>query len=361
MKDSERSIAFALGGLAGNNAFGAGFLEAARVQGVTPSAISCTSGQIFWVYKYLQCLDGGAPLRDVLAEEIAKVASTHNVNLDMASVALWGRPGVFRPAYVEYATDMLSNSFQAWQRIFKSGGNTFMLQEALQTLPGRLLVPLFPDEFYEEISEAFNKSAIGIAFNSYNPLDGYEYVHLNERARLLLAQKSKRMNAYDKDKESRSRERTTYNEITPDTVRGGLRIYQYGFDDKHGRFLDGSYYRQIMLAELVCATDIFVVRPVSYSWLDDTLPTSYIGIEDLKTEVAFNGAYAGERQQICLINALLASGDLPAAKYHRIDLHEIEIGKQRGFLDYIFEKPEVFDESYAKSTERLKEALAPAS
>ena len=361
MTDDNRPIAFALGGLAGNNAFGAGFLEAARVQGVTPSMISCTSGQIFWVYKYLQCLNGGAPLRDVLAEEIAKVASTHNINLDMASVALWGRPGVFRPAYVEYATDMLRNSFQAWQNIFKSGGNTFMLQEALQTLPGRLLVPLFSDEFYAEIGEAFNKSEIGIAFNSYNPLDGCEYVHLNEKARSLLTQKSKRKNAYDKDKESRSRERTIYNDITPETVRGGLRIYQYGFDEKHGRFLDGAYYRQIMLAELVYATDIFAVRPVSYSWLEDSLPTSYIGIEDLKTEVAFNGAYAGERQQICLVNNLLEGGDLSPAKYHRINLHEIEIGKQRGFLDYIFEKVEVFDEALAKSTERLKEVLAPMS
>lgn len=35
--DSEQPIAFALGGLAGNNAFGARFLEAARVQGIIPA------------------------------------------------------------------------------------------------------------------------------------------------------------------------------------------------------------------------------------------------------------------------------------------------------------------------------------
>ncbi len=361
MTDRERSIAFALGGLAGNNAFGAGFLEAARVQGVTPSMISCTSGQIHWVHQYLRCRVGGTPLRDVLAEEIAKVASTHNINLDMASVALWGRPGVFRPAYIEYATDILSNSFQAWQRIFKSSGNTFMLQEALQTLPGRLLVPLFSDTFYAEISDAFNNSEIGIAFNSYSPLDGCEHVHLNERARGLLTQKSQRQHGYEKGKASQHRARTAYDDITPETVRDGLRIYQYGFEGQQGRFLDGAYYRQIMLAELVYASDIFVVRPINHTWLNDALPTSYIGIEDLKTEVAFNGAYAGERQQVCLINALLQRGDLPAGKYHHIDLHEIEIAKQRGFLDYIFEKVEIFDEAYAECTERLKSVLARAS
>jgi hypothetical protein len=354
---SQRPIAFALGGLAGNNAFGAGFLEAARTQGINPSMISCTSGQIFWVYKYLQCRHEKVSLREVLLEEIAKVATTGNINADMAAVALWGRPGVFRPAYLEYATDLLGNSLQAWQHIVASGGNTFLLQEALQTLPGRVLVPLFPKAFFAKISKAFNTSKIGIAFNSYNPLDGCEYVHLNQAARDLLTEKSKRKNAYDKGQPSRHRERTTYDDITPETVRDGLWIYQYGFDQKHGCFLDGAYYRQIMLAELVYATDIFVVRPISYRWIGP-LPTSQIAIEDLKTEVGFNGTYAGERHQIYLINSLVERGDLSPEKYHHIRLHEIEIAQQRGFMDYVFEDLEVFDEAYVASMAALKTYLA---
>lgn len=341
-----RRIAFALGGLAGNNAFGAGFLAAARSRGIVPGMISCTSGQLFWVYKYLDHLNGGPPLREVLADEIDRVSTTRNINLDMASVALMGRPGVFRPAYMEYAADLLRNSMKAMEHIVATGGNTFLLQEALQTLPGRVLVPLFPDSFYESISAALNASPIGIAFNSYNPVDGYETVHLNRTARTRLKSKSNRPSAYDKGEPNPHRERTYYGDIAPETVRDGLWIYQYGFDQKHGAFLDGAYYRQIMLAELVDATDIFVARPVSYRWIGP-MPTSYVGIEDLKTEVGVNGAYAGERQQICLVNAFVERGLLPPEQYHRINLHEIEIAQQRGFLDYIFEKLEVFDQAYA--------------
>lgn len=352
-RDGERPIAFALGGLAGNNAFGAGFLEAARVQGLTPSMISCTSGQIAWVYQYLQCQREGVSLRALLDEEIAKVQPTGNMDVDMASVALWGRPGVFRPAYLEYARDLLGNSLQAWQRVLAGGGHTFLLQEALQTLPGRVLVPLFPDAFFKEISDAFNSSSIGIAFNSYNPLEGFEYVHLNPAARDLLTQKSQRKNAYDKGQPSRHRERTTYDDITPETVRDGLWIYQYGFDQKQGCYLDGAYYRQIMLGELVYATDIFVARPISYRWIGP-LPTSQIGIEDLKTEVGFNGTYAGERHQIYLVNALVERGDLSPEKYHHIALHEIEIAQQRGFMDYIFENADVFEEAFKASKATLE-------
>ena len=50
-------IGFALGGLAGNNAHGAGFLQAALDTRVTPEMISCTSGQLLWVWHYLRLLN----------------------------------------------------------------------------------------------------------------------------------------------------------------------------------------------------------------------------------------------------------------------------------------------------------------
>ena len=49
-------IGFALGGLAGN-AHGAGFLQAALDTRVTPEMISCTSGQLLWVWYYLRLLN----------------------------------------------------------------------------------------------------------------------------------------------------------------------------------------------------------------------------------------------------------------------------------------------------------------
>src|SRR3974390_1066211 len=46
-------IGFALGGLGGFNAFGCGFLQAARQLTVTPDIITCTSGMIGWLAKWL--------------------------------------------------------------------------------------------------------------------------------------------------------------------------------------------------------------------------------------------------------------------------------------------------------------------
>ena len=43
-----------LGGLAGNNAYGAGVLQAALDKPLKPDMISCTSGQIHWVHRYLK-------------------------------------------------------------------------------------------------------------------------------------------------------------------------------------------------------------------------------------------------------------------------------------------------------------------
>ena len=49
-----KKLAFALGGLGGNNARGAGFLQAALDEAVEPEMITCTTGQIYWVYRYLE-------------------------------------------------------------------------------------------------------------------------------------------------------------------------------------------------------------------------------------------------------------------------------------------------------------------
>src|SRR5690242_2618362 len=59
--DDDQEIAFALGGLAGANAHGVGFLHAAQKCGIQPSVISCTSGMICWTAQYLL----GQPLDEV--------------------------------------------------------------------------------------------------------------------------------------------------------------------------------------------------------------------------------------------------------------------------------------------------------
>jgi hypothetical protein len=222
-----------------------------------------------------------------------------------------------------------------------------------------LLVPDFPDSFFEQISESFNEEQkLGLVFNSYNPQDGCERVYLNEAARRLLGQKSGNPRQYKASQTSSYRKRTIYEAITAEAVRDALWLYQYGFDKESGDFLDGAYFRQIMLSELTHADTIYVIRPLFYHWSGD-LPQNWPEMEDLKTKVSFNGCYAGERHQIELVNKFLKADAFkqgPEAKYHHIHLEEIEMKRARGFFGYVFEDLAVFDDAYETAMERLKGA-----
>src|SRR4051794_10007925 len=84
-----------------------------------------------------------------------------------------------------------------------------------------LIVPLFTEQFFEGVSNDFEKcDDIGTVFNSYDARRGRERVHMNSRARKMLDRK-----AGDR---SLLRSRTTYADVTPESVRDALWIYQYG-------------------------------------------------------------------------------------------------------------------------------------
>jgi len=381
---SDEIIAFALGGLAGNNAHGAGFLYGAMHHGLQPRMISCTSGQIAWVYHYLKARETGADLRELFERDIAELHQCHNLNLDYARLALAGKSGVFRPAYAEYSYDLSMNMLKAYGDVVRHQGNVFWLETFLRMFPGRVLVPTFAADLLTDISATFNQTAIGITFNSYCPIDGTERVYLNQAAHDLLSPSGR---SYKPGDPSRHRARTKYEALTPQAVLDGLWIYQYGFDKPDSTFVDGAYYRQIMLGELTFANKIFAVRPVSPCWLGETtttdgppsespahadLPRSYVGIEDLKTEVNFNGSYGGERAQIALMNKLVRERDDYLAqhqhrgaseidllaKYHHVDLLEVEIQVPRSFFDYVFESIDVFDAAVRELDRVLEEARA---
>jgi len=349
-------VAFALGGLAGNNAHGAGFLQAAIEAGIEPAMVSCTSGQIYWLYNYLRLRGGKGPnLCDVLRGDIDKMQPFHNRNLDFTTVATLGSPGLCRPAYTEAVADAFQNALDVIAHTQERMGNVFFLREWLQLFPCRMLVPAFPDDFFKDISDEFLNSEIGIVFNSYNPPDGEEYVYLNDAARDLLHSTSRRKSFQPGTRNPAYRDHTTYQAITPQAVLDGLWLYQYGFDQKDSSFLDGAYFRDIMLSELTFADTIYVARPVHFSWLGH-LPTSYPELQDLQTKVGFNSAYSGERYQIQLINKLLDDGAFSGekqGKYHKIDLIEIEIQRQRGFFDYVFEQMDVFDDAFKMSLQEF--------
>jgi hypothetical protein len=178
-------------------------------------------------------------------------------------------------------------------------------------------------------------------FNSYDVHNGEEYVYLNDRARNLLDV------AYGEH--DRYRQGTTYRRISPEAVREGLWLYEYG-EPRDVSAIDGAYYRQVMLSELSRARTIYVARPINSRWLG-SFPSSWIGLEDLKTEVNFNGTYSGERDKIALLNKLLGEKAINAEKvsrkgYHQINLVEFEIQTQQGYFDYAHEYLAVFDRAY---------------
>lgn len=344
-------IGFALGGLAGNNAFGAGFLQAALDFQVKPDFIAATSGQIFWTLKYLQALDGGDSLEKILKEEMQEAAPYPYKDLNWVNLINFGLKDVYKPvSQVESLTERYANVLDSFRKVSSTvlAGNfkTFSWFEEIQSwTPSRTLKPARTDDVFEGISAAFNRADVGIAINAYAPLEGEEYVYLNEKAREALGVQYGQEGAY--------RARTIYYEITPDNVKNALWLYQYGLSE--GRtVIDGAYYRQILLSELVGADKIFVARPINHKWLG-ALPINDVGAKDLQTEISFNGCYIGEKDKISLINHLIDQGELDKDKFHHIDLFELEIPTQEGFFDYVFEKTSVFNDARKLATRLFKD------
>jgi hypothetical protein len=352
-KASNDELAFALGGLAGNNAHGAGFLQAALDHNVRPALMSCTSGQIFWVYRYLLASqDPTRNLADFLKKDIEETERFHQPDADLAYLALQGKPGVFRLASSEMLFDTWKNSLAAYVNMIQNWGHNFYLREFFNIFPARTMVPLFSTEFFEELSNTINDSDIGILFNSYSPSQGMEFVHLNSTAKKRLGLKPGSKKSF--------RDRTLYKDVTPRAIQNGLWIYQYGFDEQ-AEAIDGAYYRQIILSELKDATHIFVARPLSFKWIGSP-PNTFIELEDMKTEINFNGSYEGERDKIKLINEMIRGKVfkdeiMEKKRYHHIDLIEIEIDTQQSFFDYIFEKMETFESARRRTARAFQERL----
>jgi len=84
------SLAFALAGLGGFNAHGAGFLAAAGKWGIRPDLVTATSGQLLVLADWLSGKDRRANL---ISQERASNP------LSQLQTVLFGYPGVFRPAY----------------------------------------------------------------------------------------------------------------------------------------------------------------------------------------------------------------------------------------------------------------------
>ena len=348
MSGSDKTVAFALGGLGGSNSHGVGFLAAAQEAKVDPQLISCTSGQIHWVYHYLE----GSNLKELLANQIEQMPRLQPPFTEFSGLplALKGMPGVFKPAYMQ---QMMENWFQP----------PTTKEELIKRLfPAQTMIPTRDPKFFSDISDTFNKSPIAIFFNSVNPETGVEYIHVNAPAREFMAKRydmlgddvvAKRIAAGGTDVTFKTRELRS---ITPEYVEAALWLLQYGFVKKfNGEYLfDGAYRRQLIVRELIGAETIFVVRPQSYKWQGD-LPSTYFEMEDFKIEMLFNGSYGGETSSIRLLNYLHRQGVIKDQHYKPVELIEIEISVNRGFFDYFFESMDIYEKSRNQTLGRIAE------
>ena len=147
--------------------------------------------------------------------------------------------------------------------------------------------------------------------------------------------------------------------ITAEGVRDALWLSLYGFerDGKPQERIDGAYARQFILSELSATHVIYIPRPQRYCWVGE-LPESFIEVQDLETELWFNGAYAQQLARIELVNRLMRNqhlkGPLEEQGFHEIDLVPIEIPVQRGFFNYFIEDTSVFYHAVEQSTLALR-------
>src|SRR5262245_37941501 len=205
--------AFALAGLGGFNAHGAGFLSAASKHQWVPDLVTATSGQILLLAEWLR----GKNLRTSLID------SQRETNpLAQLQTAFWGYPGVFRPAYAEairrfWAPPALTDSFAD------------IVADRL--LPAQEYVPTRDVAFFAEVAHTFNREArigkreVGILFSAYDLSSGQAVLYGNDRARELLPRTSslpRTKPPQDVHYAGRGRAETEILPITPHAVEAAL-------------------------------------------------------------------------------------------------------------------------------------------
>lgn len=348
------AVAFVLGGLGGSNAHGVGFLAAARQLGIKPDMVSATSGMIHWLWRYLD----GADLRAELEESIR---ARHPFDdwlspMNLPFMMMLGMPGVFRPALLEHMLKLwkFNDKFGAGKAPHEHLFDIFM--------PAQSMVAMLEPAKLNAIADCFNDQSVPVIFNSFEPKEGVEHLHMNEAAQYMYRHSPVLGNRWRKRRKNKILPEVVAEPISPEAVADALWLTMYGFgEEKQQRSrIDGAYIRQLIITELYQADLIFVARPMSYNWKGH-LPKNYFELKDFETELWFNGSYAQQVQQIDFINRLYKIGAVDRQLLHKTKVVPIEIKQQRGFFDYFKEDLSVFDDSLIRSAKKLrKKLLKPA-
>ena len=299
---AETKLAFALAGLGGFNAHGAGFLQAARDNKVEPDLVTATSGQIVVLAAYLK---GAKDLKTGLIDK-----ALEDDPLAPLRIAFLGYPGVFAPAVTEAVARILAPPYLG-------AGIDFF---AKRYLPAQLYKPTRTAETIEELADTLNESHIGVVFNAYNPATGEGVLFGNDAARERMQTKPSISVLTDQRSRDPRIAKPTGKElailaITPTAIESALWLSLYGFADIPNRRMDGAYHRSCILSELHNFDRVIVCRPLANGWVSDALPMSYFDVQDWNTEMWFSVGYKAEVDAMKRINSLIASGG-----HHRSEL-----------------------------------------
>jgi hypothetical protein len=343
-------IAFALAGLGGFNAHGAGFLAAAQHYEIVPDLVTATSGQILVLADWLRGRDLRASLIDPEREAN---------KFSQLQIALTGYPGIFRPAYVE-----------AWSRLWNPPSPTedYLAQLTDRLLPAQQYVPTRTDEFFAEMADAFNNAAriggkdVGVLFNAYDLKSGKAMLFGNDAARALLPKKSalQRTTVFHDARFAKSgdgSDEAAIRPITGDAVRAALWLTLYGFEQLPGGMLDGAYHRSCLVSELHEFDRIFVARPLANGWLGRRPPSNWFEVQDWNTEMWFSVGYKAEVEALSRINDLIEAGLLDK-KFKKVELVEIAPETPAGYFNFFIERGEVYERAFKKASVEFERLLA---
>ena len=335
-------IAFALAGLGGFNAHGAGFLSAAGKWGVKPELVTATSGQIFVLADWL---GGKKDLRTSL------ISPGQDGNpFTQLQTAFLGYPGVFRPAYRE-ALERLAS--------FPSTHENFFRTVADRLLPAQEYVPERTEADFQGTADLFNQSAIGVVFNSYEPKTGKGFLYGNDAARKLLPPEKAIANTHaahvrasdlphDMRYVSEVTDEHEIHPITAEAVKSALWLSLYGFQNIPGGRMDGAYYRSCIVSELHVFDRVFVARPLANGWYT-RLPSNWFDVQDWNCEMWFSVGYKAEVDALKRINDLIDAGVIKDDKFKKVELIEIEPETPAGYFHYFVERNTVYDRAFETS------------
>jgi hypothetical protein len=339
-KPAQAEVGFALGGLGGFNAYGVGFLQAARQLEVMPDIITCTSGMIAWVAKWLDGEDLEPLILEKCQEDTRFPPSLGWLN--MLRIAWLGSPGISRSALPEYLARLITPMTARKE----------LPEQVLPRLaPARVWVPVRGLEDLEDIAGTLNKSPIPVAFNTVHLKSGRPYLHVNPAAMKFLKVADQDIGEVGCPQK--------YAPISTETVGGALWLYFYGFDNAPAHRLnplglvDGAYNRQFIISELHDCDRIYAVRPMNTRWLDRP-PQDYFEIESFKEWLWLNSAYTTEVAGMETINQLIRRGSLQSPDFKTIELIEVQVPLSYGPFQQLYEKKGVYELAFDEATSELR-------